>query len=311
MIVYDVEYRNQLIAPRFGYCYLYFYLLHRDMPGLRSFCAMHLRNLRDSVAPSIVQLAICPIVKGRVDDAKPILLGTGLVLSRTHDHIGIITTINCHQREGYAIVARFDDENNLEVEVVTNSGLLFGLVVRGHDLTAVACIPASFYCGDIPRSEPVFALGCLGAEKGKIIVTGLVSVGDYEKVLRRIEIESFVHSCPIGDGLIGAPVFNSSGEVLGINVARTPQSSTINFALKVDDFREMLAGLVGVETDVQIPQLLELFSEQISRFESRKEKHGPKRKAEVLENTGGTGEAEGSRRRHTSMGGGSRRGAKS
>ncbi|KAF7065576.1 hypothetical protein CFC21_071667 [Triticum aestivum] len=247
------------------------------MPAVRSFSAEVFKGVHDIISPSLVQLAVF----GKEDD-EPVQLGTGLVLACTREYIGVITTIGCDPAEGYTVAARFGDQNDLDAKVVMRSGPLYGLIILGSDLKAKPCLAPRFYDGETLSSGPVFAVGCQGFYKDIIIVSGLIGVNVCKKWVEGRKLSTLVHTCQIGDGLIGAPVLNRGGEVVGINVARTRQTSQINYAVKMEEFRNMLAELVGTEykPETGLARLLTLFNEKISEFGSTTGKHGVKRKLE-------------------------------
>jgi hypothetical protein len=80
------------------------------------------------------------------------------------------------------------------------------------------------------------------------------SVCEFEKELRgEQQVSTFVHTCPIGDGLMGAPICSRFGKVFGMNVARTALCSSINFALNNSQLKVELAKLLQNEDYEVLP----------------------------------------------------------
>uniref|UniRef100_A0A0E0M1L9 Serine protease n=1 Tax=Oryza punctata TaxID=4537 RepID=A0A0E0M1L9_ORYPU len=245
------------------------------MSAVRSYDDAFLRQLHQSVAPSIVQLAVFNAKSTRI----PCHLGTGLVLCATPNYIGVITSASCDPKDGFRVVARFGDQENLETEVVRTSSLLSALVVRGCNVQARPCIPTSFHEGDLLEGDVVFCIGCFSIVKEQIMTTGQISylmyarVCEFEKELRgEKQVSTFVHTCPIGDGLMGAPICSRSGKVFGMNVARTAQCSSINFALNNSQLKVELAKLLQNE-DYEMSALIEKYdSEKTSASKKRRER---------------------------------------
>jgi hypothetical protein len=66
-------------------------------------------------------------------------------------------------------------------------------------------------------------------------------------------LRTFIHSCPIGDGLIGAPVVNRFGKILGITIARSKDTATVNFGMRLEELKKELAKLAeGANSEVII-----------------------------------------------------------
>lgn len=62
-------------------------------------------------------------------------------------------------------------------------------------------------------------------------------------------VQTFTHSCPIGDGLIGAPVINRFGRIIGLNVASMGETARLNFALTFEEMKNELACLLDGKDD--------------------------------------------------------------
>lgn len=137
---------------------------------MRSYDDAFLRQLHQSVAPSIVQLAVFNAKSTQI----PCHLGTGLVLCVTPNYIGVITSISCDPKDGFRVVVRFGDQEDLETEVVRTSSLLSALVVRGCNVQAIPCIPTSFHEGDLPEADVVFCIGCFSIVKEQIMTAGII-----------------------------------------------------------------------------------------------------------------------------------------
>uniref|UniRef100_A0A0E0IK04 Uncharacterized protein n=1 Tax=Oryza nivara TaxID=4536 RepID=A0A0E0IK04_ORYNI len=103
------------------------------------------------------------------------------------------------------------------------------------------------------------------------MTAGIISVCEFEKELRgEQQVSTFVHTCPIGDGLMGAPICSRFGKVFGMNVARTALCSSINFALNNSQLKVELAKLLQNE-DYEMSALIEKYdSEKTSASKKRK-----------------------------------------
>lgn len=206
----------------------------------RGYSAEYLESLHNAASLSVVQLLV------RKVNSSISHLGTGVIVWYSFGCIGVITTISCDPESGYEVYARFADQSNIKAKVVLVGKLLSGLVIDAYDVDdeVVAVTEASFD-DNIVKSEPVWAVGCFGSCLENIMPPGYIGVRNILKKVRKADVRTFVHSCSIGDGLIGAPIINQFGKIRGITVAGTPGIASMNYALRIGEIKAELARLAN------------------------------------------------------------------
>ncbi|CAL5088182.1 unnamed protein product [Urochloa decumbens] len=249
----------------------------------RSYSAAFWRSLNESISRSVVQVSV---FKGMV----PVHLGTGIILCAGPNCIAILTTVTCAEvekdddekrkdddnekkRDGYRVFVKFGDLKAKQALVFLSDKILSVLVLPllDEDMEKILVLDnESFYETDICKSEPVWVVGCFSKALEQVMPAGYVSISDDENTVKGEFVSTFAHSCPIGDGLIGAPIINRFGKIIGLNVTPTAQSSKLNHALKFKSLRDELASLLD-EEDYKKPMssLVSMLRKQLIDFRCR------------------------------------------
>jgi len=197
----------------------------------------------------------------------PVHFGTGIILCYVPSPscIAILTTVTCAEnrekgeeddeekkKDDYKTFVKFGDFEEKRAFVFLKDSILTVLVAPmpgGYEKNIIPLDDESFYETNINKSEPVWVVGCFSKALEKVIPPGYVSTCDVEKVVRDELVQTFTHSCPIGDGLIGAPVINRFGRIIGLNVASMGETARLNFALTFEEMKNELACLLDGKDD--------------------------------------------------------------
>jgi len=190
----------------------------------------------ESMVTKVVETAIPSVVTIRIDRD----LGTGFIVSED----GLIVTnkhVIADTQAKYKIVIG----NNEEVEVINiyrdPLNDLAILKINKNNL-----VPLDLGDSDVLKAgQSVIAIGTALGEFRSTVTTGVISglgrgitagvVGELEKLSNVIQTDA-----AINPGNSGGPLFNSSGEVIGVNVAVSQNGQNIGFALPINLIKESI-----------------------------------------------------------------------
>lgn len=163
--------------------------------------------------------------------------GTGFVI----DEDGLILT-NAHVIAGAdEISVTFFDGSSLDAELVGSfPGEDLAMVrVEGREDLRPAVLGSS---SDLAVGDDVVAIGnALNLGGQPSVTTGIVSALDRSISAPGISLDNLIQTdAAINPGNSGGPLFNSAGEVVGINTAKIPDASNIGFALSIDSVKPLI-----------------------------------------------------------------------
>jgi S1-C subfamily serine protease len=166
--------------------------------------------------------------------------GTGFVI----DEEGLILT-NAHVILGAdEISVTFFDGSVLGAELVGSfPGEDVAMIrVEGRDDLRAAVLRQS---SDLDVGDDVVAIGnALNLGGQPSVTTGIVSALDRSIRAPGISLDNLIQTdAAINPGNSGGPLFNSAGEVVGINTAKIPDASNIGFALSIDSVKPLIEDL--------------------------------------------------------------------
>ncbi len=180
------------------------------------------------------------------DRATDVGVGSGVVVSQD----GYILTNN-HVAGGKSnrITVSFHDGRNVEGEVVWADPVIDLAVVKVN-LTGLTALTL----GDATKlqvGEPAVAIGNpLGLEFQRSVTSGIISA-----LNRTISIETDTGTnymedliqtdASINPGNSGGPLFNSKGEVIGINTVKVESAEGMGFAIPINIAKPIVSKLVG------------------------------------------------------------------
>ncbi len=173
--------------------------------------------------------AIVTIITAAND--KPIAQGTGFLVGAD----GVIVT-NYHVIEtGNVAVVKFPDDTAFPVDGVLASDKVRDLAIikiHGKTFRTLALGDSD----DIQVGEEVVAIG------NPLLLESTVSNGIISGVRTSKELGKFLQTtAPISPGSSGGPLFNMRGEVVGINTLYLEGGENLNFAIPVNDAKNLLS----------------------------------------------------------------------
>lgn len=215
-----------------------------------------LPDLVEKVAPGVVNISSSRFVKQyalrgmpeffgmfgipQVENQKQSSLGTGFIL----DSEGYVLTNNHVIENGSEIIVIFNDKQRIPAKIVGRDRLMDLALLR------LKTVPASLkplQLGDSDKvriGESAFAIGNpFGLQH--TVTSGIISaknrtigIGPYDDFLQT--------DCSINFGNSGGPLFNLSGEVIGINTAINAQGQGLGFSIPINEAKEHLNELKTV-----------------------------------------------------------------
>lgn len=155
-----------------------------------------------------------------------IIIGDGYILSNAH----VVSDKTRKRGVTYLsndITCLDDSQKEYELEIVF-ADIKKDLVLLHSD--KLSCNGVTFCSRDIITGEKVFAIGNSKGQ-GICILDGIVS--DNERVIAN---DKFVmYSAPTVQGNSGGPIFNDSGEVIGITTLGRTDASAMNYAIPISN----------------------------------------------------------------------------
>ena len=176
-------------------------------------------------------------------DSAPIS-GSGFIISSD----GYILT-NYH-------VIEIAQRNDLPIRVVLNDGITYDAKVVGfeqHNDVAVIKIEATgltpVFIGNSDNTRVGETIYAIGNPFGDLVYTmtdGIVSALDRVVSVEGKSIRTFQFSAAVNSGNSGGPIYNTSGEVIGIVTAKIVRGNVegIGFAIPINDAIEIAAELI-------------------------------------------------------------------
>jgi S1-C subfamily serine protease len=196
---------------------------------------LDIQSILQIAQPSVVSIhtgsSVSPLAEGA---------GTGFVI----DDEGLILT-NAHVIAGAdEISVTFFDGSALGAELVGSfPGEDLAMIrVEGRDDLRAAVLGSS---SDLAVGDDVVAIGnALNLGGQPSVTTGIVSALDRSISAPGISLDNLIQTdAAINPGNSGGPLFNSAGEVVGINTAKIPDASNIGFALSIDSVKPLIEDL--------------------------------------------------------------------
>jgi serine protease Do len=207
---------------------------------------LDIQSILQLAQPSVVSIhtgsAVSPLAEGA---------GTGFVI----DEEGLILT-NAHVIAGAdEISVTFFDGSALGAELVGSfPGEDVAMIrVEGRDDLRAAVLGSS---SDLTVGDDVVAIGnALNLGGQPSVTTGIVSALDRSITAPGISLDNLIQTdAAINPGNSGGPLFNSAGEVVGINTAKIPDASNIGFALSIDSVKPLIEDLRNGDGEVNPDQ---------------------------------------------------------
>jgi serine protease Do len=146
--------------------------------------------------------------------------------------------------------------NNLPISVVLNDSLTYKATVVGFDsdsdvavikIDATGLNPAFIgNSDDIRVGQRIYAVGNPFGDFVYTMTDGIVSALDRVVSLERKTINAFQFSAAVNSGNSGGPIYNTSGEVVGIVTAKVVRGNVegIGFAIPINDAIEIASELI-------------------------------------------------------------------
>jgi len=218
-----------------------------------------LADLVTRLNPAVVTVINKQLFKGFFNsgaDLQPVGSGTGFIVSDD----GYIVTNN-HVVEGSnAIDVIFDDGTSVEAQLIGTDPFTDLAVLKIEGV-----VPATVALGSTSVLRPGDTVIAIGSALGNY--TNTVTTGVISGLGRRLEVEAGVnsenliqHDAPINPGNSGGPLFNLSGEVIGVNTYAIRQASDgryadgLGFAIASETVQQIVTILIA-EGKVSRPYL--------------------------------------------------------
>lgn len=191
---------------------------------------------RDAVV-TIVTVIPDPVYDGE----ERHFIGTGFILNRdgmiaTNQHViggaSAISVILADGREYEAREIKSDRDSDLAIIQIDGEGDLPGVVVMGDS-------------DEITVGEPVVAIGSpVSRNFAGTVTSGIISGKDREVYIGDLVIGYLQTDAAINEGNSGGPLFNSRGEVIGINTAKMSENiQGIGLSIPINLLKDKLAAL--------------------------------------------------------------------
>jgi serine protease Do len=239
---------------------------------------VNLPDLVDKVLPGVVNISATTVVEQRFGGMEEFMFGWGIPREYKSSSLGSGFILD---KDGYVLTNNHVVENATEVVVILNDKRQFEarivgkdprmdlalLKIRSENGSQLKLTPVPLGNSDAVRiAEPVFAVGNpFGLQH--TVTTGIISaknrtigVGPFDNFLQT--------DASINPGNSGGPLFNFSGEVIGINTvifSKTGQSGGLGFAIPANEAKTILADLkrygrvprpwLGIRAQTVTPQL--------------------------------------------------------
>ncbi len=158
--------------------------------------------------------------------------------------------------DGYIVTNNHVIADASTITVVMNNGDIFDAILIGSDTyddLAVLKIDAknltTVYIGqsaDLQVGELAVAIGNPLGELSGTVTAGIISALDREIRLENQTMNLLQTDAAINPGNSGGPLFNSFGEVIGINTAKTSQTGIegLGYAIPIDDAMPTIESLI-------------------------------------------------------------------
>ncbi len=199
--------------------------------------------------PDLVQQTDPSIVRINVKSPRGDSLGSGFVVTTT----GIVVT-NYHVIEGgQTVTAQFEDGRECRVLGFKLFDAERDIAIVQLDSTGAPFIPISL-AKSLPRKGAEVA--AFGAPLGLSFTAtkGTISNIRAGKELGMAAAKYIQTDTPISPGNSGGPLVSMEGEVIGMNTFQMAQGQNLNFAVSVDDIREVLAASQSLPVTPITPQ---------------------------------------------------------
>lgn len=191
---------------------------------------------RDAVV-TIVTVIPDPVYDGE----ERHFIGTGFILNRygmiaTNEHViggaSSISVILADGREYEARKINSDRDSDLAILQIDGEGELPGVVVMGDS-------------DEITVGEPVVAIGSpVSRNFAGTVTSGIISGKDREVYIGDLVIGYLQTDAAINEGNSGGPLFNSRGEVIGINTAKMSENiQGIGLSIPINLLKDKLTAL--------------------------------------------------------------------
>lgn len=169
-------------------------------------------------------------------NGRPLGFGSGFVVREN----GVIAT-NYHVIDGAAsATVKFENGNTYNAKYITSYNEQRDIAILKIDATGLTALKI----GDSSKciaGEKVVAIG------NPLGLQNTVSDGIISSLNRIVENQGYIQiTAPISPGSSGGPLFNMSGEVIGINSAGFTTGQNLNLAIPINEVKNMFDGSLNI-----------------------------------------------------------------